>query len=278
MKKWGKRFLILLVALFALLGIRSCFTEGPVLGKAIGVLELEGSFWISDEWVKDIEGFRKAPNIAGVVVRINSPGGTVAAAQEIYSALRRLAKTKPVVASMGTIAASGGLYIAMGADTVVADPGTLTGSIGVITKRVNLEELLQFAKIKTETLKSGRLKDLGNISRSWTPEEKTLLESMLVEVHEQFKNAVAEARKIDRSVVDTFADGRIFTGAKAKELGLVDEIGDMGKAVEIAAKKAGIAGEPKLIYSGESKGKFLKSVLGSVKAYWRGPMVCYLYL
>lgn len=277
MKKWGKRLFILFIVFFAFAGLRSFFKESPAFGKALGVLELEGTFWLSDEWVKDIEEFRKAPNIAGVVVRINSPGGTVAAAQEIYESLKRLGKTKPVVASMGTIAASGGLYIAMGADTIVADPGTLTGSIGVITKRVNLEELLQFAKIRMETLKSGRLKDLGNISRAWTPEEKGLLEEMLVEIHEQFKNTVAEARKLDRGVVDTFADGRIFTGAKAKELGLVDEIGDMGRAVEIAAKKAKIEGEPRLIYSEESKGKFFKSVFGSVKAYLRGPMVCYLY-
>lgn len=276
MKKWFKRLVFFFVLLLALIGLRQVF-RGVHLGKALGVLEVEGTFWISDDWVAEIEEFRKDPQIAGVVVRINSPGGTVAAAQEIYQALKRLGQKKPVVASMGTIAASGGLYIAMAADTLVADPGTLTGSIGVITKRLNLEDLLQFTKIKMETLKSGRLKDLGNISRPLTAEEKEILENMLIEIHGQFKKTVAEARKLDEKVLEGYADGRVFTGAKAKELGLVDEIGDMGKAVEIAAKKAGIVGEPRLIYSEQSTARFLKVIFGTLKAYLSGPLVCYLY-
>lgn len=276
MKKWFKRIGVGLVLLLALVGLKQVF-RGSGLGKALGVVEVEGTFWISDDWVEEIERFRKDPQIAGVVLRINSPGGTVAAAQEIYQALKRLGQKKPVVASMGTIAASGGLYIAMAADTIVADPGTLTGSIGVITKRLNLEDLLQFSKIKMETLKSGRLKDLGNISRPLTPEEKEILENMLVEIHGQFKKTIAEARKLDEKVVEDYADGRVFTGAKAKELGLIDEIGDMGRAVEIVAKRAGIEGEPELVYSEKRSTRFLKMFLGTLRAYFAGPMVCYLY-
>lgn len=275
MKKWGKRFGIFLLLLLSLVGLRQIFREAG--GKALGVLEVEGAFWTSDSWTKKIDDFRKNPQIAGVVVRINSPGGTVAAAQEIYQAIKDLGKVKPVVASMGTISASGGLYVAMAADTIVASAGTLTGSIGVITKRINLEEVLPFFKIKFETLKSGRLKDLGNISRALTSEEKGLLEEMLVEIHGQFKKTVAEARKLKPEVVDQFADGRIFTGAKAKELGLIDEVGDMGRAIAILKEKTGLKGEPRLVYSEEPGVWWVKALFGTAKAFFSGPLVCYLY-
>jgi len=277
MKKWGKRVLIAVVVFLALIGLGHLFSGPAPFGKALGVIEVEGAFWVSDDWVKQIDTFRKSPNIVGVVLRINSPGGTVAAAQEIYDALKRLALVKPVVASMGTIAASGGLYIAMAANQVVADAGTLTGSIGVRMEHFNLEELLKFAKIQYETIKAGRLKDLGSVSRPLTAEERALLEAMMAEIHQQFKKTVAESRKIDPKVVDQFADGRIFTGAKAKELGLVDEIGDMGKAIEIAAQKAGIQGEPNLVYSKESGPWFWKTIFGSAKTVLSGPLACYMY-
>lgn len=266
-----------MIAFLSLVGLGRLFSGSKPFGKSLGVVEVEGAFWVSDDWVKEIEKFRKSPNIAGVVVRINSPGGTVAAAQEIYDALKRLALVKPVIASMGTIAASGGLYIAMAANQVVADAGTLTGSIGVRMEHFNLEELLKFAKIQYETIKAGKLKDLASVSRPLTVEERALLEEMMAEIHQQFKKTVAESRKLDPKTVDHFADGRIFTGAKAKALGLVDEIGDMGKAVAIAAQRAGIQGEPNLVYSKESGPWFWKAIFGSAKTFLSGPLACYMY-
>ena len=271
--------MILLVALFALSGLGHFLKNSVSFGKALGVLEVEGAFWVSDDWVEQIEEFRKDPHIAGVIVRINSPGGTVAAAQEIYDALKKLSQTKPVVASMGTIAASGGLYVAMAANTVVADAGTITGSIGVRMEHLNLEELLKFAKVKYETIKSGRLKDMAGFSRPLTPEAKELLEGMMSEIHLQFKKTIADARGLDIKNVEGYADGRIFTGARAKELKLVDEIGDMGRAVEIAAKKAGIDGEPKLVYGEKDGVWWVKALFGEAKSFFpgSGPLACYLY-
>lgn len=277
MKKWLRRIGIVLLLFLAVVGFLKIFKGAVSFEKGIGILQMEGAFWISEEWVEEIEAFRKNSQIAGVVVRIQSPGGTVAASQEIFEALKRLKAVKPVVASMGTIAASGGLYIAMAADTIVADPGTLTGSIGVRMQHLNLEELFKFAKIRYETIKSGRLKDLASISRSMTEEERGLLEEMMTEIHDQFKTAVAESRKLKLSEVEKFADGRIFTGAKAKELGLVDVIGDMGKAIEIVKEKTGLKGEPKLIYSKESGPWWIKAFLESAKVYFSGPLACYLY-
>lgn len=276
MKKWGKRGFIFIVSVLALMGLARFFEKAP-FGKALGVLEVEGAFWVADDWLKQIDDFRKDPHIAGVLVRIHSPGGTVAAAQEIYESLKRLREVKPVVVSMGTIAASGGLYIAMASDTIVAEAGTITGSIGVRMEHLNLEELLKFAKVKYETIKSGRMKDLASISRSLTPEEKGLLEDVMLEIHEQFKKVVVESRKLKPESVAHFADGRIFTGAKAKELGLVDTIGDMGEAVKIAASKAGIVGEPRLVYGSKPGVWWLKAFLGMAKAYLSGPLICYLY-
>lgn len=275
MKRWGKRFGIFIVLVFALVGLRECFEKS--LGKGVGVLEIDGTMWTADEWIEELEEFRKDPNVAAVVVRIQSPGGTVASSQEIYEALLNLQKIKPVIASMGTIAASGGLYVAMGGQEIFAEPGTLTGSIGVRMQHLNLTELFRFTKIEYETIKAGQYKDIASISRPMTGAERALLEEMMREIHDQFKGVVASARKLESAAVNRFADGRIFTGAKAKELGLVDTLGGLQPAVARAAQIAGLKGEPRLIRSEDKTSRWFQSVFGMVKTIWSGPVACYIY-
>ncbi|MBI4224171.1 MAG: signal peptide peptidase SppA [Deltaproteobacteria bacterium] len=277
MKKWVKRIAVFFLLVLALMGVRSLFRQTPSFGKSLGVLEIEGTMWTGDAWVEQIEDFRKDSRIHGVVVRIQSPGGTVAAAQEIFEAIKNLGEMKPVVASMGTLAASGGLYVALAAPVIFADPGTITGSIGVKMEHVQVTDLLATLGVKYETIKSGRLKDLASPVRAMSAEERALIEAMMTEIHEQFKEVVASARNIEKEKLQTIADGRIFTGAKALEFGLVDQLGGFLQAVKVAAEKAGIEGEPKLIYGGKGRVWWMKAFLETARAYLQGPLACYLY-
>lgn len=277
MKTWGKRIGLFILILLALVGLGKLLSVESGRGKSLGILEVEGTVWVADEWLKTINDFRKNSNIAGVVVRINSPGGTVGASQEIFDSLQKLAAKKPVVASMGTVAASGGLYVALGAKKIVAEPGTITGSIGVRMEHVNVGDLLRLAKIQYETIKSGALKDLASHTRSLTAEERDFLGALMKEFHEQFKGAVASTRSLKPEALEKIADGRILTGAAAKAAGLVDELGGFDKAVEVAAAMAGIEGEPHLVYVKEPALWWVKALMGTAKAYLRGPQICYLY-
>jgi protease IV len=203
---------------------------------------------------------RKDDGIASVILRIESPGGAVGASQEILEAVRRLAKEKPVVASMGSVATSGAYYVACGATKVLANLGTVTGSIGVRMDHVTLVDLLKWAKVNHETLKSGKFKDLGAFDRLMTPEERTLLEGVLLDMHRQFKETVAEARGIDPAEIEKLADGRIYTGRQAVELGLVDGIGGFTEAVKLAAELGHIMGEPELSYPAD-RGPLLRRLI-----------------
>lgn len=277
MKTWGKRIGLFILVVLALAGLKNLFSGESRWNKSLGVVEVEGAIWRADDWLKTINDFRKNPNIAGVVVRINSPGGTVGASQEIFESLQKLAQKKPVVASMGTVAASGGLYIALGAKKILAEPGTITGSIGVRMEHVNVGDLLRLAKIQYETIKSGSLKDMASHTRALTAEERIFLEDLMKEFHGQFKQTVAGARNLKPEALEKIADGRILTGAAAKEAGLVDELGGFDKAVEVAAQMAGIEGEPHLVYVKEPMLWWVKALMGTAKAYLSGPQICYLY-
>lgn len=277
MKTWGKRIGFFVLILLALVGLGKLLGGEKGRGKSLGIVEIHGVIWAADDWLKEINDFRKNPSIAGVVVRINSPGGTVGASQEIFDSLQRLAAKKPVVASMGTVAASGGLYAALGAKKIVAEPGTITGSIGVRMEHMNIGDLLRLAKIEYETIKSGALKDLASNTRSLTAEERSFLEDLMKEFHEQFRQTVAAARNLKPEALEKIADGRILTGASAKEAGLVDELGGFDKAVEVAAQMAGIEGEPHLVYVKEPILWWVKALMGTAKAYLSGPQICYLY-
>ena len=196
-----------------------------------------------------VEAFCRQPSIKAIVLRIDSPGGGVVPSQEIHDAVKRVRNksNKAVIASMGTVAASGGYYIAVATDRIMANSGTLTGSIGVIMEMANVEGLLKKIGVEGVVIKSGRFKDVGSPLRKMSDEEQALLQSVMDDVHKQFIEAVAEGRGLDVAAVQALADGRIFTGRQAKASKLVDELGDLEAAIQLAADVAGIEGEPKVI-------------------------------
>src|SRR5262245_55360335 len=204
----------------------------PLFGPRVAIVELEGVILDVDDVVRELKELRENPTVRAVVMRINSPGGVVGPTQEVHQAIRRLREAgKPVVASLGAVAASGGYYIAVAADQIYANPGTLTGSIGVIMQMPNVESLLKKVGVDYVVGKAGQFKDVGNFARAMTPEERRVLQSLLDDVHGQFINAVADGRKLTQVDVRSFADGRIFSGAQAKELKMVDALGSLEDAV-----------------------------------------------
>ena len=217
-------------------------------GQKIGVIPIEGPILESQSIVSQMVKFKKNKAIKAIILRIDSPGGGVGPSQEIYREVRRTIKTKRVIVSMGSLAASGGYYVAAGANKIVASPGTITGSIGVIMQFVQLKELLKKIGISMEVLKSGEFKDIGSPHREMSDEEKELIQELIVDIQDQFVEAVAEGRNLPVETVREIADGRVFSGAKAKELGLVDLLGNFQDAVDLAKKETGIEGEVELIY------------------------------
>ena len=217
-------------------------------GQKIGVIPIEGPIMQSQSIVSQIVRFKKNKAIKAIILRIDSPGGGVGPSQEIYREVRRTIKTKQVIVSMGSLAASGGYYVAAGANKIVASPGTITGSIGVIMQFVQFKELLEKIGISMEVLKSGEFKDIGSPNREMTDEEKELIQELISEIRDQFVQAVAEGRNLPVETVREIADGRVFSGAKAKELGLVDQLGNFQDAVDLAKKETGIEGDVDLIY------------------------------
>ncbi len=251
-------------------------------GGRVGVIEVRGPIISAEETVKDIEELKKEDKIKSVILRIESPGGSVGASQEILEAVKLLAKEKPLVASMGSVAASGGYYIACGATKILANPGTITGSIGVRMEHVAIGDLLRWAKVNLETLKSGRYKDIGTVERPLTDEERGILQELLDELRGQFKKEVMDSRGLSAEKVEALADGRVFTGIRAKDLGLVDEIGGFAEAIKLAAQLGGVSGEPELAYP-KKRGGFIKRMVegaaesvdflaGSAMDYWRPAM------
>lgn len=228
----------------------------------VGVVEIKGVITNSQETVKHLKEFRKDDSIKAIIVRIDSPGGAVGPSQEIYTEIRRTIRTKPVVASMGSVAASGGYYIASAANTIVANAGTITGSIGVIIHFPNLKELLDKVGYKMTTIKSGPFKDIGNFNREMTPEEQSLIQDTIDEAYSQFVRDVAEGRNLPQEEVKKVADGRIIMGEKARELKLVDQIGNFEDAVDKAAELGKIEGEPDVTYK-KKKRTLLDLIAGS---------------
>jgi len=242
---------------------------GLTFGPRVAIVELEGIILDVDDIVHDLKSHRKNPLVRAVVVRINSPGGVVGPTQELYRALQQLRRVgKPVVASLGAVAASGGYYVAVAADSIYANPGTLTGSIGVIMQMANLESVMKKVGVDYVVVKAGQFKDIGNLSRAMTADERRVLQSLLDDVHRQFIDAVAEGRKLDRARVVQFADGRVFSGAQAKALAMVDEMGGLEEAINAAGKLAGIEGSPKVIQPRRrfSVMDLLRSQLGLARA------------
>ena len=217
-------------------------------GEKIGVIPIEGTISSSGVIVSQLLEFKKDKGIKAIILRINSPGGSVGPTQEIYREVLKTIKTKIVIVSMGEVAASGGYYIAAAANKIVANPGTITGSIGVIMNFVRLEDLLKKIGIDLQVLKSGEFKDIGSPHRKLTERDKELISALIGDIQRQFEEGVAKGRRISVEEVQRIADGRVFSGAQAKELGLVDVLGNFQDAVNIAKKMAGIKGEANLVY------------------------------
>ena len=214
----------------------------------IALVRIQGMLMDSQNIVRQLSDYRHNPGVRGILLRIDSPGGAVAPAQEIYSEIMKLrADHKTVYASMGTVAASGGYYIACAADYVLANPGTLTGSIAAVMVFSNIEELANKIGVKPVIIKSGKYKDVGSPLRAMNPEERKLLQNVVDDVHQQFVQAVAKGRGLSVSEVKEIADGRIMTGQQALKLKLIDEIGGLEKTLELLAKKIGVEGRPRVI-------------------------------
>jgi protease-4 len=258
---------LVVVVLFAatLRSLAQSGTEGFALGPRVALVELDGVILDTGELIRDLRQHRDNPWVKAVVIRINSPGGVVAPTQELHTALLRVRESgKPVVASLGSVAASGGYYVAVAADRIYASPGTLTGSIGVIMQLANLESLFKKVGVDWVVVKAGALKDLGNVARPMTPEERRVLQALLDDVHGQFIAAVSEGRKLDRPSVMTIADGRIFSGAQAHANRMVDELGGLEDAINGAAELAGLPAPPKILMPRRrfSIGDWLRSAVG----------------
>jgi protease-4 len=228
--------------------------ENPLnLGEKVGVIPIEGIIGDSGEIIDQINEFADSNGIRAVVLRIDTPGGSVAPSQEIYQAVRELRKKKKVVVSMGSVAASGGYLIAVAADRIVANPGTITGSISAVMHYANVEELLKKVGIRSSAIKSGKFKDIGSPVREMTAEERSLIQGIVDDIYDQFVRTVSENRKIPLSKIVRLADGRVFTGRQAKELGLIDDLGGLQDAVLLAGRLSGIKGKPEIVYGMKKK-------------------------
>jgi protease-4 len=241
----------LLIIFFVIL-----FSIGQYVGKStrfafgdkIAVVEIRGVISQSSGVIEEIEQYVEDDGVKAIILRIDSPGGGVGPSQEIHREVLKAKKKKKVVASMGSVAASGGYYVACATDLIYANPGTITGSIGVLMEFTNIEELFKKIGIKGIVLKSGEHKDIGSPFHEMSPEEKRIVQDVLDNVHQQFIQAVKEGRKLEYEKVVSLADGRIFTGEQAQKSGLVDRLGNLQDAIDQTAEMVGISGKPHVIY------------------------------
>jgi protease-4 len=234
----------------------------PGDGK-VGVVEIRGVITESKDILNLIKRFRENDDIKSIVIRIDSPGGVIGPSQEIYREIRKTTPEKKIIASMGSIAASGGYYIAAATNGIVANPGTITGSIGVIMAYTNFRAVLDKIGMVPVVIKSGAFKDMGSPTKEMSPEEKEVLQAFVDQAHEQFVSAIAEGRNMDIDHVKSLADGRIYTGEEAVKQGLVDRLGNFEDAIEWAGQLGGIQGRVSTVYKREEKFSFLKYIMDS---------------
>jgi protease-4 len=237
----------------------------PMAGR-VGVVRVEGMITGAEEITEQLDEFAEDDSVKAIVVRIDSPGGGVAPSQEVYQAIRRLRAQKRVVASMGSVAASGGYLIATAAEQILANPGTITGSISAVMHFADVQQLMQKVGVRSSVVKSGKFKDIGTPVRSMTEEERQLVQGIVDDIYDQFLQTVAENRRIPRETLTGLADGRIFTGRQAHELKLVDQLGGLWEAVELAGKLAGIEGKPAMVYAVRKKTSIWKYLLENAAA------------
>jgi protease-4 len=231
-------------------------------GSRIAIVEVKEAIFTSENIVRQLKKYRESKAVKSIVLRVESPGGGVAASQEIYEEVRKTREGgKPVVVSMGSVAASGGYYIACGATRIVANPGTLTGSIGVIFQYLEFEELMDKVGVGSNTFKSGTLKDMGSPLRKSTRREREYFDLLVQDVYEQFLAVVIEERGLEESHARRYADGRVFTGRQALAWGFVDSLGTYEDAIAIAADLAGIEGKPRILKE-RKKRSFVQEMMG----------------
>ncbi len=253
-------FLVSLWVLSQLMG-----REDSLFGtQKVAIVEIKGVILDPQPVIEKLAKYRKNETIKAIILRIDSPGGAVGPAQEIHAEVQKAKKEKKVLASMGSVAASGGYYVACAAEKILANPGSITGSIGVVVESLNIEELLRKIGLEPIVVKSGKHKDLGSPTRKMTEDEKRLLQEVLDNVHEQFIRAVAEGRNLPLEKVRPIADGRIFSGDQAFRLGLVDALGSLEDAIALASQMAGIKGEPEVIYPEKRKFSLIEFILQGI--------------
>jgi len=285
----GFSFLVTFI-FFALMFFGAFASEGGLsfgsLGSKIAVIDINGTISESEPIVKQLKKWGNSASIKAIVLHINSPGGAVAPSQEIYDEVLRVREdeSKIVIASMSSVAASGAYYISCGAEKIMADPGTLTGSIGVILEFYTAGKLMEKIGIEMEKVKSGELKDVGSFDRKLTDKERTMLSAVVMDTYAQFVDVVSEGRGLDKEKVQKLADGSIFTGRQAAGLGLVDTLGSFEDAIRYAANLAGIEGEPTIVREEKPKpgildliGSTLNRVKEATDLDYSGPRVMYLY-
>jgi protease-4 len=231
----------------------------------VGIVEVTGIIYDSDTVIRQIKEFREDDTIKAILLRINSPGGTVGPAQEIYREIEKTVPVKKVVASMGTVAASGGYYIAAATDGIMANPGTITGSIGVIMSYTNYKELFEKIGLSSVVIKSGEYKDIGSPIREMTEVEQGILQNFVDGTKKQFVEAVAAGRDMPLDRATTLADGRIYTGEEARDNGLVDRLGNLEDAIAWTGELAGIEGEISTVYAREAEYSLLDILLGTTE-------------
>ena len=235
-------------------------------GPKVGIIEINMPITISKNIVEDLNYFNEKSNIVAIVVRLDTPGGGVAASQEIYEKVKKIAdkSTKPIIASMGGVAASGGYYIALGADTIIANPGTATGSIGVIMSYPIIDELMDKIGVQYETIKSGKLKDSGSFFRQITEEERVYFQGLIDDLHSQFEMVVSKERNMPIKEVGKYATGRVFSGKQAVHAGLIDILGTFEDAVYLAAQTAGYVDTPEIVYPPKEKKGLMDVLFGDI--------------
>ena len=250
-----------IIALFVILLILRSRDSGTSIGQKVAVVDITGVITRADATIRLLHTYRDDSSIKAIVIRINSPGGSVAPVQEIYSELKKI--EKPIVASMGGSAASGGYYVACAADTIMANPGTLTGSIGVIMQFTQLKGLYDKVGLGHQVVKSGDFKDTGSPFRELTEPERVVLQATVDDVYNQFVDTIFEARGdlLTRAEIVELADGRIFSGKQALESKLLDQLGNLPDAIETAGELAGIEGKPKVVRK-EKKTSLLEQLVG----------------
>lgn len=249
---FGGIFLFFLLVLFAAGMLRTgSLLRGP--DRQIGVLEIQGAIDNERLVLRQIDELLTSDAVVAVVLRIDSPGGAVGPSQEIHAELQRLAQSKPLIVSFGSVVASGGYYLAVAGERLFASPGTITGSIGVIMSFPDYQELMGKVGVRTEVIKSGPYKDIGSATRGMTERDRQLLNELIADVHQQFVEAVSAGRSMSVEELTPYVDGRIFTGRQALQIGLIDELGTFNDAVDYAAQQAGISGKPDLVFPAPEK-------------------------